>query len=417
MSGAGSSRHRGAFAKRYVDRLLDACDDETRRALLTVSLLDEASAAVLAQMTDIDIERITETLERSHDASLRHWTDDRGVRWYRHHDLVRDELRKRVKRELTEEQQLLAYHRGRFRIEYLLRGIFLIAAGLLLVQWSIRIDIVLPYIGATFIAAVPFVFLRSRWLLLSASAIFAAAPLIAQYVRTSLAFQHELLHSGVSNHPVAYMIEWFFTGRAYHVTWLLPFVLLGIVFGRNMLRPKWSFHWLAPVGVVILAGYWLYTRQVDETLRVRGDHAELFFDLGRALVVYGLLAVILNTRFPGPRFAARAIASPVTLVGRMPITAYVLHVMIVTVILQSSLAEPPVSRASSFIALALVFGLTIAFSAAWGLTLGVGPVERLMGVFSLRHRPKWALQVRPVRKRELGLVRESETGRAEAVAT
>lgn len=301
--------------------------------------------------------------------------------------------------------------RGRFRLEYLLRGVFLIALGLLLIPWAMRVDVVLPYLGATFIAAVPFLFLRSRWLLGIAAVSIVAAPFLAQFIRTSLITHPELLFTSVAGHPVAYVMEWFFIGRAYHVTWLLPFILLGIALGRNLMKPRFSNAWLIVIGAVIIVGYRLYTSQVDESLRVRGDHAEILFDLGRALAVYGVVTLLMNARFDRVKQISNVIATPITIVGRMPLTVYVMHVLLIAALLSSSLTDPPVSRSTSLALVAAVFVACLAFTTAWGFTLGVGPVERLLGLFSLRHRPKWALHVRPIRGKDLGLTRVSKNER------
>lgn len=111
-SGARGRSARGSFARGYVDRLLAACDAEERRVLLAAALLDEASAEVLSRMTGVDAGRVSAFLGVARDSSLRHWEDDRGTIWYRHHDLVREQLRRHASRELDEDERREAYHRA-----------------------------------------------------------------------------------------------------------------------------------------------------------------------------------------------------------------------------------------------------------------------------------------------------------------
>lgn len=106
----GATTPRNSFAKRYVEQLLSSSDEDQRRVLYISALLDEASTETLAQVSGLTVERITAILEDAHDAILRNWTDEDGVRWYRHHDLIRDELRKRVKRELGSAELRRIYH-------------------------------------------------------------------------------------------------------------------------------------------------------------------------------------------------------------------------------------------------------------------------------------------------------------------
>src|SRR5699024_4362019 len=84
-----------AFIREFTDRLLEHPDPRMRLGLCSAALLGEVTAAVLAHALGID-EATAESLLAAPEAHLTHWSDEAGVRWYRHHDLVAAELRLRA---------------------------------------------------------------------------------------------------------------------------------------------------------------------------------------------------------------------------------------------------------------------------------------------------------------------------------
>lgn len=270
-----------------------------------------------------------------------------------------------------------------------------------LLPWGGRVDVVLAYLGVTFIFAVPFLFLDSRWLIGAATVIFALSPLIAEWVRSALVHQPILLFSRMSNHPVAYFIEWAFTGRAYHATWLLPFLLLGIVFGRLLLQNQFPALAVLGAGVLILGVTYVFFvgPQNEAGTYVRGGYPELAFDLGRSLAVYGVAVFAFAASWKPLRETAIRICVPLTLAGRVPLTLYVLHVLLLYTIEHSALFTQPPAAAWPLIVLVIC----LVFASIWGLTLGVGPVERLLGVFSLRHPLRWLFVAQPATSADIGL--------------
>lgn len=290
--------------------------------------------------------------------------------------------------------------RLRFRLEYLLRGIGLIILGLLLLQWAGRVDIVLAYLGVTFILAVPFFFLDSKWLVMIAATAFMTSPLIMRWLRLILIAQPELLYSHVSSHPLAFLIEWTFTGRSYHATWLLPFLLLGIVCGRLLIKNKFPARLLLG-GNLLITGIvyvsFVYPQNSAGTFLL-GGYPEMIYDIGRASIIYGAGISLFSSHRIGIRRAVVAISAPATLAGRMPLTLYVFHVFLLFAIEHSGVMTTVPTPIWPFVVLASSFGV----AALWGLTLGTGPVERALGVLSLRHPPSWLLRLQPIVSTDLG---------------
>lgn len=290
--------------------------------------------------------------------------------------------------------------RRRFRLEYFLRGIGLVFIGLALLPWGGRVDIVLSYLGITYILAIPFLYTSSKVLSICATVIFAVSPILANLVAQALILSPQLLHPQASHNPLAFLVQWIFTGHAYHATWLLPFLLLGIVAGRLLLSRKLPAKTMTLLGFGITAGVFLFfvRPQQDAVTYIRGGFTEMTFDIARAVTVYGLVCWLASAK--NAKFSSwfQKIGMPISLAGRIPLTLYVLHVLL---LFTFESAEWTLVRPHGLLPI-MVFAICLGFAVLWGLTFGVGPVERLLGVFSLRHNLHWAFTSQPVQLTELG---------------
>ena len=103
---------RGSYIRGYVNRMLEDCGSEKRRALLVSGLLPETSPRVLAAMLGENVEWSREQLDNLPGVNIVYWDDEHGERWYRHHDLVREELARRARDELGEERLRACYRGG-----------------------------------------------------------------------------------------------------------------------------------------------------------------------------------------------------------------------------------------------------------------------------------------------------------------
>lgn len=80
------------FVTEYIDRLLADSTPEDRRILLATSLIDEISPALAAVLSGVDENRASRVLENVASTVEVPAADSPRGHWYRHHDLVRDEL-------------------------------------------------------------------------------------------------------------------------------------------------------------------------------------------------------------------------------------------------------------------------------------------------------------------------------------
>ncbi|GAA1405288.1 hypothetical protein AUR04nite_32220 [Glutamicibacter uratoxydans] len=308
------------------------------------------------------------------------------------------------------QRKMDSTQRRHFRLEYFLRGVGLVLIGLALLPWDNRVDIVLSYLGITFILAVPFLFASSKALCVAASAVFLASPLLARSVGQLILNSPDLRFPQVTYSPLGMLIQWTFTGHSYHATWLLPFLLLGLVLGRLLLSKKLPATTICIAGLLVTAVvYIFFVRQgQDNGTYTRGGYAEMTYDLARALFVYGALIWLASVKNSKIHNWLPKVFMPVSLAGRVPLTLYVGHVLLLFTFETNhwTLVGPqglwPL----------IVFGVCIGFAVLWGLTLGVGPVERFLGVFSLRHKLRWAFTAQPATLAEFGFSKRHDENAA-----
>lgn len=100
------------LVERHVDRLLEAGSEQHREMLCATALFSDVSAPVVSEILDIEPSRAAAMLEDVSRSSAGCWEEADGTRWYRHHDLVREELLRRAETELGREHLRLLHRRA-----------------------------------------------------------------------------------------------------------------------------------------------------------------------------------------------------------------------------------------------------------------------------------------------------------------
>lgn len=88
--------NRGTLVSSLTEQVLAASTPQMQIVLCASAVLDEVSAVGLASMLEVTPADAQQLLDGAFEASLGYWEDESGERWYRHHDLIRDELRARA---------------------------------------------------------------------------------------------------------------------------------------------------------------------------------------------------------------------------------------------------------------------------------------------------------------------------------
>ena len=254
------------------------------------------------------------------------------------------------------------------RIRILVRAILIFVLGIFLTSLDTRIAVILPVYALLFVVALPLLRVRPRWLFVAAGALAIVSPVLAVLVTNATPMRD----------PITNLL---LTGSYPAVIWIV-FVLVGLGIGRLELeRPRVQLWVLATGFVLAMLGYGL---GVAANTAVQNSATPVRLDLtmlatttphsGSPFEVVGstgfALAVLALCLLAAPH--ARVVLYPLAAVGSMALSAYTAHVVIV-----SFIGDGAFERDDNALYLAFVVGALV-LCTVWALTLGRGPLERVL---------------------------------------
>ncbi|MDO9398861.1 MAG: heparan-alpha-glucosaminide N-acetyltransferase domain-containing protein [Herbiconiux sp.] len=260
---------------------------------------------------------------------------------------------------------------GELRRSIAVRGVFLIALGLLLQTMSSGVSVVLDTWGVLFLVALPFLRVPNRWLLVAAAVLLVAGTAI------TVAFEQPLIVYTTLHTEWLQVGDWAVTGSYPLLTWL-GLLAIGYAVSRLALTERRTQLLLIAVGVVLMLGI---------AARLVFDEKTFGFELsvhvaaaGFAVALVAALLFVTTGDSPVPRVIT-VILTPLRAVGAMPLTIYTAHVVALT--FWRSDGAPGYATWWPFILLTLA---SLVVATLWRLFLGQGPLERLTALLS-RPRP------------------------------
>lgn len=282
------------------------------------------------------------------------------------------------------------------RLRLVIRALALLAAGVLLWLLPHGIAVILDYYGVMFLLMVPLLFLPRMALALVGAAVLVAAPAVRDAVVRAGAPGQE---------PAATAVDYLLTGWYPALLWV-PVLAVGLLAARSGLgRPRVRLALVLGGATASVAGYGagaLLPRipsgaglGLDGVTAEAhsGTIAELLGSGGLAAVVLGLVLMALDPARPAapaaPTGAARAfriLLEPLRALGRVALTVYVGHVLVIA-------ALSPLGGAGRFEGI-VGWGILIVLSVA-GVAVGLacealgrrGPLEAaLSGLAALPFR-------------------------------
>lgn len=261
------------------------------------------------------------------------------------------------------------------RLRVLVRGVLLVAVGVVLVVLGTPVAVILPAYGAYFAVAIGFLGWSVRSLLAAAAVVAVVGPLVTFRVGDWLAEREQA--TALTNLVV---------GHYYPAGIWTAYVLAGLAVGRLDLTAAHVRRalLLAGTGLAVLA----HLASAVLMRVVPGARPEV--GLGRYLTTEPhagtTLEVVANT---GVAVAALAVCLvvadrwprltyPLAATGALALTAYTLHVVAIAALGDDVVWEPTHRVWLTFLAVTVV-GCTL-----WRATLGRGPFERLLHAVSTR---------------------------------
>ncbi|WP_271985621.1 acyltransferase family protein [Pseudoclavibacter terrae] len=300
--------------------------------------------------------------------------------------------------QLREASRWDARRKSFFAISWVIKSIVLILVGLLLSINFSGVLIVLDFLGIMMLVATPFLFLPAAWSAGAALVFLAAAPIVNEAAR------NWALTSASMYDPTALLLDWTVLGSAYRLTNLLPMLLIGFLLARWQLGDLRRTAWVFGGGAVLLGASLLMRRWEEATTGVAqsGSYGDEARDLGLALLAYAGIQLLGD--FSGERMRTwfARLTRPLADMGTMAFTIYCLHVLILTAIWsqlllgeENWLAGPGLiyRQPEGVLTMVAIMVVCMLFATLWRRYLGVGPLERVIGVLSLRHPPETLLAV------------------------
>ncbi|MFJ4037949.1 heparan-alpha-glucosaminide N-acetyltransferase domain-containing protein [Microbacterium sp. NPDC090007] len=255
-----------------------------------------------------------------------------------------------------------------------MRAALLWVIGVLLVLTGVPVYVILPAYALLFVLALPFLGMNARGLFVTAGALALVMPWLQPILDAAP------IWSGSSGQDLAALAGW-----NYPFTVWIAFLLAGMGVGRLDLRraPEQGLLVLAGLSLM-LAGYgfalatapFVAGRRYLAAVLTAEDHSSGLWEVigsgGFALAAIGLCLLLCRTPLRWP-------AIPVRAVGSMPLTAYVLQLVVWAVVAFAVLGDTSdlsgIREVGLFapLTLGLIVGCTV-----WALTIGRGPLEAVV---------------------------------------
>lgn len=260
------------------------------------------------------------------------------------------------------------------RLSVALRGLLLVALGLLLWMLGTPVAVILDYYGVLFLALLPVLF--------APPTVVAAVGLVAALAGPVLvaAVGPDLRTPFTAGRPGRLLAEWFVTGYYPDVVWA-AYLCAGLLVARlDLARPAIQRALLVAGSATSVLGYGGArllgldaTAHADTTAEVLGAG-------GLAIALIGGLQLLCTAA------GARRVLEPLAAAGSMPLTIYTGQLLVLAVWLTTPAAGDPPWIASWPLLVGLVLG-SLVFATAWRRTVGRGPMESLVtGLTGVRPR-------------------------------
>jgi uncharacterized membrane protein YeiB len=212
---------------------------------------------------------------------------------------------------------------GWFVLDNLVRGLLLIALGLVLQALYGQIIVVLSYLGLLVIVLAPLALVLHRAPVLTLG--LAVGGAVLSPVLMGRARDH--LGASFGEVPTT-LLTWTAAGQAYRLTSLLPMALGGLVLATVLPRAGEPPRGYAVAGILLgasLAIYLVGAASPDGSHAYSGTTAEI---LGATLLATGSVVAAFVVVALGRRWRLGAVLEPLLATGRLALTAYTLQVVL-----------------------------------------------------------------------------------------
>lgn len=268
------------------------------------------------------------------------------------------------------------------RVRLLKRSAILLVLGWVLTALGTPVAVILGAYAVLFVLAMPFLRMRPAALLLSAGVVALVMPslvLLSRYALLGATSPHAYAWEPAGQVAIVLpVIADLWSGYYPALSWLL-YVLVGLAVGR-MAMQRWQTQLALLLGgaavaaVAYLSGAALErsTTGLVQDLVTIEPHADTTFEMvgnvGFAVAVLGLCLLLTTAVAP-----LRVLLTPVSAMGAMSLTVYSAHIVYIAVLGTDAVWNPVSNQPLIW----LVVG-SMVLATVWQVTLGQGPMERLI---------------------------------------
>ncbi|AAT88341.1 hypothetical protein ATY41_03735 [Leifsonia xyli subsp. xyli] len=265
--------------------------------------------------------------------------------------------------------------RSRFRYGFAIRGLLLIALGILVGLFGAQVYPILHYCGAVCLLLLPFLFVRARWLAVAAAVAAVASstlmPVVANGTPASWGLPGALLPR-----LTTIVAGFLFFDPAFRVTSVLAFALVGLTIARVGFRTRTMLA-TGATGIALLTAGYAAAALLDVAVSPHsGTLPELSVSTGWALIVLAL-CVLAGQVTARPGSPLGRVLSPLATLGSMTLTFYVAHLAVLGV--WTRFFSPSDDH---WWMVALLSAGSLAGAALFRRFLGGGPLERMVAVIA-----------------------------------
>jgi uncharacterized membrane protein YeiB len=260
----------------------------------------------------------------------------------------------------------LSTGRSAARLGIGVRALLLILLGVLLDVPRTDIAVILDYYGIGFLLLLPLLFAPRLVLALAAFLAATLGPLVAN-----------LLDDDFDEPVIDLLADYLFTGDYPAAIWL-AYLAVGLICARSGLtKLRTQIAMIGGGAAGMLAGYGAAIVLPGVTANAHTDStAEVVGSGGFAVALIGLLLLVMSPLLGKVGGGIRAVFSPISAVGSMPLTIYTAQLIVLAVYIE---VQPEAFDIEYPLSLFLAMSIAaIVFAVLWRRFLGAGPLERFM---------------------------------------
>jgi uncharacterized membrane protein YeiB len=268
------------------------------------------------------------------------------------------------------------------RVRLLKRSAILMVLGWMLTALGTPVAVILGSYALLFVLAIPFLRLRPAALLGWATGVALVMPslvLLSRYAVLGATSPHEYAFEPAGQVAMVIpVVADLWSGYYPALSWVM-YILVGLAVGRMPLR-RWQVQLgLLTAGCLVAAAGYLPGLALERTtsglaqdLVTIEPHSDTTFEMvgnvGVAIAVLGL-CLLLTTSIAPVRF----VLTPLSAMGAMSLTVYTAQIVYIAILGNDAVWNPT----SNAPLIWLTVG-SMVFATVWQLTLGQGPLERLI---------------------------------------